>query len=806
MARVIIVTDMTRLDLAYWVDADGSIIDFLDSRHEFQNFGGSVVVTRKRIDADGMPLSEDVDPADWDQAVEDLMMVYAVPAGVTEFFIALAVVVLSVAITLTLTPKPPVSVREGAPGSVYSVGVEANKAKLGDVIPWVAGTFERAPEYATQSYRYFENNQEIRLFLLTLTCGDCQIDGVKIGNTSVSDLPAGLVQYELYTPADHTETLGVIGADFGMHENVYTSDEVAGRLLEGGTKADFSATGTTSGGNEIFFPSSVPFGNVVAGDMIEITEPAAIVGTYTIAGVFTIDEGGTQETTVTLEGTGLASVTSELIVGEVLSGNTSTGGPFLASPGLETISRIELDIEWPAGLFRTNEDGSFANNSVTVKATVQEIDDAGDPVGSATEHSFTNVRATNTPQRVTYAIEKTPGRYTVKMERVGGIVDLSTDGARTVWTGLKGFIDIPSSTPAYGPVSLMAMKIIGAEAIGDAAKGQIKVKVTSVLPTYTDLANGGGVTPVATANPADLMAYIYTNADFGAGRPVSELDATSFAAFRLSQDGRSGFNGVFDAKTTVWDALESLGRIGRAQPFPRGNVLAISEDKARATRAGTITPDIIVSNGLKVKYGFFREGDKDGFRVGYYDPASFAEKTALFPADALDPEDVRAFGLTDPDEALGMAEYLWRNKTLRNITFEIETELDGQNLERFDRVGLAVPWLNWGDGYRVTAQSGLAVTLDRATPVGALYVAFRDQDGTASDVVSATGTGTRTIVLSAAPPITLVHDGRSEPTKVALGLAADFMQDVTIQSVKPSRRRTQIIAQNYVPTLWDDLP
>lgn len=99
----------------------------------------------------------------------------------------------------------------------------ANTAKLGEVVPELAGRFRRFPDYLTPPRRYFRGPREQFLeFLCCVGPGEYQIDpaDVKIGATTFASL-GGDAEYQFVGP----------GGDVGFHsahEHWFTSTEVGG--------------------------------------------------------------------------------------------------------------------------------------------------------------------------------------------------------------------------------------------------------------------------------------------------------------------------------------------------------------------------------------------------------------------------------------------------------------------------------------------------------------------------------------------------------------------------------------------------
>lgn len=99
----------------------------------------------------------------------------------------------------------------------------ANQARLGDVVPEIAGRHRRYPDYLTSPRRYFASPREQRLeFLACIGVGRYQINDadVKVGDTPISSLGAD-GSYQIFEP--NANLTGV-----ATHEHWHTVDEVGG--------------------------------------------------------------------------------------------------------------------------------------------------------------------------------------------------------------------------------------------------------------------------------------------------------------------------------------------------------------------------------------------------------------------------------------------------------------------------------------------------------------------------------------------------------------------------------------------------
>ncbi|PHR83094.1 host specificity factor TipJ family phage tail protein [Henriciella sp.] len=775
------------------VECAGPLMDILD--REFPKGPGGLSSRLSRVS--GGPAR--IIPVDEWEGIEigegDTYHLGLTPSGfeIPLWAVVVASVAISVGVTFLLAPKVPGQASQQSANSLYSVGVKANEAKLGAPPPVNYGTVVRTPEYASQSYRVFAGNDEIRHFILCLGAGKYQLDDIFIGDTPTGDLPSGLIEYQVFLPEDHDSELGNIEADFGTHENVVTSGDVDQLELEPVQRYSDAVNGSITGVN-IIFNESIADAAISVGDTIVVTSP--ISATKTIAGV--------TDTSITVTTSFSGSATDETIEFATKGGDGITRGPFVTNRTGTTTQALEFDIEYPGGLYKQKDNGNFANMTVETTFTLQQIDDAGDDVGSPSTHVFSETGASNNPIRRSYSVTGlTAGRYKVSVVRTDDQEIRARDSARVIWTGMKAYLDYDNSVPRYGNVTLLALKITGAKEISASSQSQIRVRTTSILPEW----GADPAAEVAGGNLVDVMADIITNTSYGARQAYSVIHAAAFDAFRTAQAGRSGFNGSFDTRVTVWDALKAVAGLGRAEPVPRGFQVSLVVDEAKPQRASIVTPDNTIVNSLKWEASLTSNTEQDGFEIEYQDALTFERKYAIWPADSVNPKREPPIGLTDPDEALSMAKYLWRQFSGRHRTYTFKTGREGQNLQRYDRIGLAAPWISdKADHGYVTSASGTSVTLNRAAPSGALKLILRDQDGSVSGLLDATGDGGKTIVLAASPPFDLVFDGQSVPTLVTFGAAADFAPlDLTVLEIGTPGATTSIKAVNYLPDLWDDL-
>ncbi|WP_157958531.1 host specificity factor TipJ family phage tail protein [Salinicola sp. CPA57] len=120
-------------------------------------------------------------------------------------YVAVAVVV-AVAATVLLAPKIPSmnnkSSRQGR--SLYEVNAQGNQAKMGDLMPELAGRHRMFPDYLNAPRRYFaDTTTQVLDMLLCIGVGQFEIDldEIRIGETPVGSLGSG-IDYRIFEPGE----------------------------------------------------------------------------------------------------------------------------------------------------------------------------------------------------------------------------------------------------------------------------------------------------------------------------------------------------------------------------------------------------------------------------------------------------------------------------------------------------------------------------------------------------------------------------------------------------------------------------
>lgn len=778
------------------------LIDWL-VEHYPAGFGRPVVVARN---------NRVVDLAEADFALEpgDVVTVLVnpglpAPAALASIIItAILTAAATAAITLALNlifgkPSRPKAQDAPGPDPIYSISGSQNAARVGDPIPALYGRMISTPDYASQPYTFFAENQQYLDQILCLGWGEFVIHDVRIGETPLSALEGDAVEWWQYGPADHGQAMGPIEALTGVMENVISSPEVADQELNGapapagdGGFYDFATPATFTAPSTITL-STAPFEDTTGFAFVQVSGTVSNNGAYTIAtnggAVLTVEEPIADESTL---GTRLFRFYNDPSALSI--------GPFVTCAPGKLGDRIMADFIFPQGLYAVDDTtGALLTSTVTFTLEYQQITDEGDPVGGWASYPITVSRATNTPQRLTFAIDVAPGRYRVRARRDTAPAGTAREVSNLIWTGLK-FRVIPSVPPIYGAVTLIVIRIRATNGIAGAASTRVSADVTRKLPSL----GSGPLAP--STSPADAFCDIYTNPIYGARRPLAEVDTAELARLVAHWGGAAQFNGGFAQRSTVWEALKMSVQTAAASPLPLGQLMSIAQDGTRALRTQLFSDANMIRGSLSIGYNFDRPGDYDGIEVEYRDPATWNARSQVWPPGALDADLVQLFGGTDSEQALGHAKLLWNKRLMQRKTATFETDLEGLIPRLGDRIALAAQLPRWARAGVVVAIDGLTLRLDDDLDWSGTghFVILRNERGEPSEPIAVVpGAEPGDLILAALPPFPLYGIGSQEPTHYAFGTAEIAVRDFTVANIEHrGGNRVGIEAVIYDPAIF----
>lgn len=399
-------------------------------------------------------------------------------------------------------------------------------------------------------------------------------------------------------------------------------------------------------------------------------------------------------------------------------------------------------------------------------------------------------------------------RTSMQAQNVGQQVEPNDIASEFNWTVIRSFgSDIAQNVPSG--LSYLALRIKITDQLGSVVSN-LSLVATSRLQTW----NGSAWVLAATSNPA----WIYRDIARGTAnaRPLAEAkvndDELKAWALECTAAGRE-FNGIFDGRTTVFEALKSVTLAGRGSFQISGGKYGVVRDVAGLVPVQMFTP----RNGWDFNGARAYERPVHGYKIKFKDrDADWEESERIVYADgysedgagatevATDFEALTLFGFTDAEAVWKEGRYRLAVKQLRPETFTWTADVEHLVCRRGSVVSFQhdAILLGLGSG-RIKSMGGGAITLDETFTIesGKTYqVQIRkDTAVTATATVTNAPGVTATLTLSGGVPV-----GVQVGDLVAFGESGLVTQQLLITGITPSDElRAQITAVPYSPDIFD---
>ena len=252
------------------------------------------------------------------------------------------------------------------------------------------------------------------------------------------------------------------------------------------------------------------------------------------------------------------------MLGSNQAGYPGFSGPFVAggNPAVDEVRRIELDFEWPGGLFEQTDKGGITSQDTILISEYQELDSLGDPVGGWVEWlDKERVVSTTSALRVTYGFN-TPNpeaTYLIRTRRgnwANGWDDLRITDA-VFWTGLRAVKSTPDN---YGNVTLLAVEAQASNSISGSAAQAVNLDFTA----YNCAPSAGKLSYTPNRSIVGAFVSVFVN-EYGASLDGNVMDWDTLLAIDAEMEAQGRyFDWTFDQPTTVWEAAKAIARCARA--------------------------------------------------------------------------------------------------------------------------------------------------------------------------------------------------------------------------------------------------
>ncbi len=301
------------------------------------------------------------------------------------------------------------------------------------------------------------------------------------------------------------------------------------------------------------------------------------------------------------------------------------------------------------------------------------------------------------------------------------------------WNALKARL---VGTPDFGNVTLMAMKMRATDNLSQRSSRLVNCIVTRKLKSWHPDTGWSALQP--TRSIAWALADIL-KASYGAKLADSRIDLASLVALDAIWTARGDtFNGVFDRKLTVWDALTQVARCGRTLPFLQGGLVRFARDEARAIPVAMFSPRNIVNGSFKIDFVMPGDDTADSVKVEFFNQKTWKQDEVLASlpdSDAEQPATVSLFGCTDKDHATREGMYMAAANRYRRRIVSFRTELEGMIPTYSDLIAISHDMPRWGESGDVIGYAEPVLTLSEPVEfaeAGTHYVVLRRKDGSLS--------------------------------------------------------------------------
>lgn len=351
-------------------------------------------------------------------------------------------------------------------------------------------------------------------------------------------------------------------------------------------------------------------------------------------------------------------------------------GPFIANPPETVINSIGVDILLPRGLFYANDSGGQDSKTVSWRVEARKIDEFGQSVSAWQTLGTESITAASPDAiRRSYSYPVSSGRYEVKVVRSDNKDTRARAGHELRWGELRGYLTNPSLPDG---ITYLAVKMRATDNLSMRSSRLINCIVTRRLPVWSP--NAGWSNPTATRSIAWSFADAI-KANYGANLTDSRIDLQNLYQLDQTWSTRGDhFDGVFDQKITVWDALTRIARCGRAVPYMQSGVVRLVRDEEKSLPVVQFTTENIVQGSFKLQYVMPGEETADSVTVEYFNPTTWKpdEVTVSLPGSTeTNPATVNLFGCTNQLQAEREGKYIAAANRYRRRLINFQTEMEG---------------------------------------------------------------------------------------------------------------------------------
>lgn len=440
----------------------------------------------------------------------------------------------------------------------------------------------------------------------------------------------------------------------------------------------------------------------------------------------------------------------------------------LCAPGQE-IGSFSINVTAASGLYRTNKKGKLRVATVGLEVQIQEIDDAGNPLGDIISLGETNISgASHTPLRRTLKFTlPSEGRWQAFIARSTPTSDDTSRSDAITLESMTGFITnnaVDVGCDSTG--TRLALKLTATSALQNGQDSKISGIWQACHPLLVD---GEWTAPQATSDLAPAWAFMRAQQGF-------EIDLDEYAAADAAwQAAGLEYHAYLSGATTLASATQDALRIGDARPWYdwTRNADSMWRDRLRTEAVWCLHDgNGSVSSMDSRPYGLIPDDIATGIIAQYNDPLTGEEREVQCGDCDTRPETVKYQGVQNRQLAfdLGMRELRRRQRRLQEMTADvlwIHRKVDFGDPVLVQSLQFRMGQIAWAESISSTT---LRVQSDfEWHPTLPHQCWIVDRDGVPTGPVDCSrGADDRTVILGSAQTVNLGEDG-DDPSVILLG-------------------------------------
>lgn len=381
-------------------------------------------------------------------------------------------------------------------------------------------------------------------------------------------------------------------------------------------------------------------------------------------------------------------VTSEAVSGQSLDSGEYVGGFPVCGPGRKA-RRISFDIVFPQGLSNINDKGKAKGNSVTIVADISPLNDDGFQQSEWETVFQETVNASSlTPQRRTFDIDVEPGRYTIRVRRIGARnKEDNRDMSSAQWSSLRAELIDEATLCKTATHFELVMK--ASEQLSSLSQRKIAIHCTRKVKDFE-----GNL--IASRSPILALLDKWTNADYGDGLPIKRVDMETLRHYYEVAQAREDFCDYrFESRATSEEADQLIAKTFRSVVLQRQGVKTVVRDELAELPITLFNPTNTTEGTVSLDYVQVTEETGDGVIAEYFSSKTWQWEDVECPAPgrtytsathpgydpALPPMDnpvrLRLEGITGEKHATREGMYYAATNALRRQFVSWQTELQG---------------------------------------------------------------------------------------------------------------------------------